>query len=121
MSSNIVLCLHLQVAECDDEQPLPAEEEPPCPPSPPPKPSPEPHEAAPAAMPSSPLLKQRRAKRKKRKKRPHLMGGAEEGEEGGIRGDGEDENESADDLEFHDAHSELPGTVYTTAQRLSAY
>ena len=39
------------------------------------------------------------------------MGGVEEDGEGG-RSDGareEGEEESADELEFHDAHSELPG------------
>lgn len=61
-------------------------------------------------MPSSPIMKQRRAKRKKRKKRLHPTGGAEEGEEG--RSDGVREDESADELEFHDAHSELPGIYH---------
>ena len=43
------------------------------------------------------------------------MGGADE-EDGGTLGRGEGareegEEESGDDLEFHDAHSELPGTI----------
>ena len=45
------------------------------------------------------------------------MGGTdEEGENGRSDGVGEggeeEENESGDELEFHDAHSELPGTLY---------
>lgn len=122
ISMYMCICSHLlllQVAECEDEHPIPPEEEPPSPPSPPPKQSPEPHEAAPAAVPSSPIMKQRRAKRKKRKKRLHPTGGAEEGEEG--RSDGVREDESADELEFHDAHSELPGTTSSTAYPMAVY
>ena len=106
-----------QVVECEDEQPIPAEEEPPSPPSPPREPSPVTHADAPMATPSSPTAKQRRSKRKKRRKRPQPVGGTdEEGENGrsdGVGEGGEEENESADELEFHDAHSELPGTLRT--------
>ena len=104
-----------QVTECEDEHPLPAEEDPPSPP----------HETTPSpvatgdnstATPTSP--KQRRSKRKKRRRqRPHPVGGADDEEGDGMNGRGEGgEEESADDLEFHDAHSELPGTYCTYIQ-----
>ena len=100
--------------ECGEEKPLPAEEELPTPPSPPPETTPSPVTTTTntdtTATPSSPK-QQRRSKRKKQ--RPWPVGGAD-GEDGGMVGRGEGvreggKDESGDDLEFHDAHSEMPG------------
>ena len=111
------LSLPEQVVECEEEQPLPTEEELPTPPSPPPETTPSPVAITTdtTATPSSPKPQRRSKRKKRRRQRPRPVGGADE-EDGGTLGRGEGvredgEEESGDDLEFHDAHSELPGTI----------
>ena len=106
-----------QVVECEEEQPLPTEEEMPTPPSPPPETTPSPVAITTdtTTTPSSPKQQRRSKRKKRRRQRPRPVGGADE-EDGGTLGRGEGareegEEESGDDLEFHDAHSELPGTI----------
>ena len=111
-----------QVVECEEEQPLPTEEEMPTPPSPPPETTPSPVAITTdtTATPSSPKQQRRSKRKKRRRQRPRPVGGADE-EDGGTLGRGEGAREegaeeSGDDLEFHDAHSELPGTILDLSQ-----